>query len=94
MQNESDPQQRPPREPLHRITYRTAKRVVILVIGGTLFLFGLLTLFTPMPGAAAVLVVGLGILGLEFEFAHRWLETFKQKSAAAAERFKRKPGGK
>ena len=74
------------------VTYRTAKRIVILLIGGTLALLGALFLFSPMPGAAAILIIGLGILGLEFEFARRWLVTFREKSAAAAERWRARRG--
>ena len=99
-QNESDERSasaRPLLAASAAVTYRTARRIVIVVIGGTLFLVGALFLFSPMPGAAAILVVGLGILGLEFEFARRWLETFKVKSVQAAERFRsrrRRAGGR
>ncbi len=88
----AEPAARPRLAATASITYRTARRLVILVIGGTLFLVGALFLFSPMPGAAAVLVVGLGILGLEFEFARRWLVTFKEKSVRAAERFRTRGG--
>lgn len=94
MQNDSEPEGRPGASPPGRLppplaaTYRTAKRLFIFLVGGTLAITGALFLFSPMPGAAAVLVVGLGILGLEFEFARRWLIAFREKSAAAAERFR------
>lgn len=71
------------------ITYRAAKRIVVGVIGFTLLLIGLALVFTPGPGAL-VIILGLAILGIEFEFARRWLETFREKSRQAAGKLKRR----
>ena len=54
-------------------TYHAARRVVIAVIGGTVVLIGLVMLVTPGP-AFLVILGGLGILGLEFAWARRWIK--------------------
>ncbi len=71
------------------VTYRVAKRIVVGVIGFTILLIGLALVFTPGPGAL-VMLLGLAILGVEFEFARRWLETFREKSKQAAGKLKRR----
>ena len=39
-----------------------------------------------LPGPAFIVIpIGLGILGLEFAWARRWLKTVKEKAEAAAE---------
>jgi len=83
-------------------TYRLARRIVILVVGGTVLLFGLA--LTVLPGPAFVVIpIGLGILGLEFRWARRWLrqikETAKQVTGlgadpAAAEREQEQEDGR
>ncbi|MGH8495577.1 MAG: PGPGW domain-containing protein [Gammaproteobacteria bacterium] len=62
----------------YRVTYRIARRVVIAVVGATVLLVGLA--LTVLPGPAFLVIpLGLGILGLEFAWARRWLGTFKEK---------------
>jgi Putative transmembrane protein (PGPGW) len=54
------------------LTYKTFRRVVIAVVGGTVLLIGLL--LTVLPGPAFIVIpAGLAILGLEFAWAKRWL---------------------
>lgn len=56
---------------LHKL-YRKARRIVVLLIGGTVLLVGVVLLVTPGP-AFVVIPVGLGILAIEFSWARRWL---------------------
>ncbi len=54
------------------ITYKWARRIAIAVIGGTIVLIGIAMIVLPGP-ALVVIPVGLGVLGLEFAWARRWL---------------------
>ena len=78
------------------VTYRTARRIAIAVIGSTVVLLGIAMLVLPGPGLLTI-VGGLAILGLEFAFAKRWLErikhTTKKTVAEAKRRVRRKPRG-
>lgn len=58
------------------ITYRVARRIVLTVVGLTVLLLGLLMLVTPGPGLLG-LAAGLGILALEYTWAHRWLQSVR-----------------
>ncbi len=61
-------------------TYRRAKKIVILVIGLTVGLLGLIMLVTPGPGIV-MLVTALAILATEFVWARVWLKRLKQGAA-------------
>ena len=52
--------------------FHQVKRVVIFVAGMTVVLIGVAMLVLPGPGIV-VLAGGLAILGIEFEWARRWL---------------------
>jgi tellurite resistance protein TerC len=69
------------------VTVRTARRVVVAVVGGTVVLIGLVMIVTPGP-AFLVIPAGLAILGLEFAWARRWLAKAKAKAEEAARRVK------
>ena len=58
------------------INYRWARRIVVAVIGGTVFLIGVAMIVLPGP-AIVVIPVGLGILGIEFAWARHWLNRLK-----------------
>lgn len=58
------------------LTYRTARRVVVTVVGVTVILIGLAMVVLPGP-ATIVIPLGLAILGLEFAWARRWLHRVK-----------------
>ena len=66
----------PERTPLH-ITYKWAKRIAISIVGFTVLAIGIAMIVLPGP-AIVVIPVGLGILGLEFAWARRWLQKIKQ----------------
>lgn len=68
-------------------TYRHARRIAIAVVGGSVVLVGIAMLVLPGP-AFVVIPVGLGILGLEFAWARRWLERVKHHAARAVDSVK------
>ncbi|MSR17662.1 MAG: hypothetical protein EXS00_00580 [Phycisphaerales bacterium] len=57
--------------------YRTAKKVIVAIIGGTVLALGVVMLVTPGPGLV-VIIGGLAILAAEFAFAKRWLKRVKE----------------
>ena len=59
-------------------TYKVAKRIVIGIVGGTVLIMGIIMMVTPGPGIAGILL-GLGILGIEFACARIWLKRVKAK---------------
>jgi hypothetical protein len=65
-----------PRTPLQAVL-RQARRLVILVVGSTVILLGLIMLVTPGPGLV-VIPIGLGILSLEFAWARRLLQRVRE----------------
>lgn len=66
------------------LTYKTAKRIVIAVVGSSVLLIGMVMIVTPGP-AFVVIPIGLAILAVEFVWARRWLtklrEMISRKSA-------------
>lgn len=76
-----------------QVTYRAARRIVILIVGVTVVLVGVILIFTPGP-ALVVIPAGLGILSIEFAWARRWLRKMRDAGAAAVNqvRGKRDPG--
>jgi len=52
------------------------KRPVILVAGSIVLLVGLLILPLPGPFGTPVILLGLAVLGSEFQFARNWRERF------------------
>jgi uncharacterized protein (TIGR02611 family) len=60
------------------VTYRTARRIAVGVVGGTVLVIGLLLIVLPGP-AVVVIPLGLAILGIEFAWARRWLRKAKQQ---------------
>ena len=57
---------------LWNMTYRQARRFVVLVVGGSVLLFGIALLVLPGP-AIVVIPVGLAILSIEFAWARSFL---------------------
>ena len=58
------------------VLYRHARRVVILLVGSTVLVVGIVMIVTPAP-AILVIPIGLSILALEFAWARRWLLQFR-----------------
>lgn len=67
------------------IAYKTARKIVVGVIGGTLVLVGVVMLVTPGP-AIVVIPAGLAVLALEFAWARRWLGVLRRRAGSAFKR--------
>jgi uncharacterized protein (TIGR02611 family) len=72
-------------------SYKVAKRIVIGIVGGTVLLLGIVMMVTPGPGIPAILV-GLGILGVEFAWARHWLKKVKAKAGDVTRAVMRRNG--
>lgn len=59
------------------LTYRHARRIVVLVVGVSVLLFGVALLVLPGP-AFVVIPLGLGILAVEFTWARIWMRRIKK----------------
>jgi len=67
-------------------TIRQAKRLIKIVIGFTVLLFGCIMILTPGPGLVTILA-GLAILGTEFVWARKLMKRFKQEANNAKNSF-------
>jgi tellurite resistance protein TerC len=72
-------------ERLVRITYRQARRAVILLLGSSVLAAGLAMVILPGP-AFIVIPMGLAILAVEFAWARRWLNRVKAELAEVKEK--------
>jgi tellurite resistance protein TerC len=70
------------------ISYRQARRIVVLVLGTSVLLVGIAMIVLPGP-AVVVIPIGLGILAVEFAWARRWLQKIRQ----TAEEFRQRLQG-
>lgn len=59
------------------LTYKTARRIVVGVVGSTVLLIGVVMVVTPGP-AIVVIPVGLAILSIEFTWARIWLKRLRE----------------
>ncbi len=57
-------------------TWRQARRIVILLIGSSVMLVGVVLVFLPGP-AVIVIPLGLAILAAEFTWARRWMRQLR-----------------
>jgi tellurite resistance protein TerC len=64
---------------LKHVTYAVARRIVVVVVGTTLALVGLILVFTPGP-AFVVLGLALAVFAAEFAWARRWLHKLKESA--------------
>lgn len=69
------------------VTYKTARRIVVTIVGGTVLLVGIAMILLPGP-AVVVIPLGLAILGLEWAWARRFLHKVREEGGAALDRFK------
>lgn len=70
---------------------RSSKRIVVTMVGTALLVAGLVLMLTPGPGWLAV-IAGLAVLGSEYAWAKRALETAKRRASSARDRVMRRPG--
>ena len=63
--------------------WRQARRVVVLVVGVSVLVFGVALLVLPGP-AFVVIPMGLGILSIEFVWARVWLKKLRDTAEATA----------
>jgi uncharacterized protein (TIGR02611 family) len=61
-------------------TLKQAKRLVLIVVGFTVILFGIIMLVTPGPGIAAI-AGGVAILATEFVWAKKLLKKFGKEAS-------------
>jgi uncharacterized protein (TIGR02611 family) len=73
-------------------TYKWARTAAIAIVGFTVLLVGIAMIVLPGP-AIVVIPIGLGILGLEFAWARRWLRKVKAGGASLFGTFRRARGG-
>lgn len=59
------------------LTYKTARRIVVTVVGATILLIGVVMLVTPGPGLLFI-PLGLAILSIEFAWASYWLRRVRE----------------
>jgi uncharacterized protein (TIGR02611 family) len=71
------------RQERHRQRNRLV-RIAFAIAGFLVLVLGVIMLFTPGPGWAAI-ILGLGILALEFSWAERWLERVIVQAERAAD---------
>ncbi len=62
-----------------RMTYVTARRLVVALIGGTIVLLGIVMIVFPGP-ALVMIPLGLAVLGAEFTWAQRWLSRLREQA--------------
>jgi tellurite resistance protein TerC len=74
------------------IPYKWVRRIFIAIVGFTVLGAGVAMIVLPGP-AILVIPVGLGILGLEFAWARKWLVQIKERGGALFEsiRGRKKP---
>ena len=63
------------------------RRVLALVIGGTVVLIGIIMFVTPGP-AIIVIPLGVAILAVEFVWAKRWLRKIRRTAKSVRGRMK------
>jgi tellurite resistance protein TerC len=66
---------------------RYAKRVVTVIVGGTVLLFGIALIVLPGP-AFIVIPIGLAILATEFAWARHWLRIIRESAEKGADKLK------
>ena len=64
-----------------KMTDKLARRIAILLVGGSVLLIGIVMIVTPGP-AIVVIPLGLAILGVEFAWAKIWLRKIREGISA------------
>lgn len=78
---------------LASMALRTARRVVVAVVGGTLLLIGLA--MTVLPGPALVVIpLGLAVLAVEFAWARHFLNRVREHARNVSSGLSRSSGSR
>lgn len=78
---------------MHRQVLRLGRRVAIALAGGLVILAGVVLAVPLVPGPGlALILLGLGILSLEFEQPRVWLAMLKARGRVVARRLFRRSG--
>ena len=67
------------------MTYKTARRIAVLVLGSSVVALGIVMLVAPGPGIV-VIPIGLAILSMEFAWARIWLRRVREGISRANSR--------
>jgi uncharacterized membrane protein YbaN (DUF454 family) len=67
---------------------RHVKRIAVLVIGWLLVAFGVVGLFLPVLQGVLFILLGLWVLSIESETAHRWLQRARARHPKADAKLK------
>src|SRR5262245_18932470 len=87
----ADDARSPARPSTLRPAMRLARRVGIAIGGGLLILVGVLLSLPGIPGPGfAVILLGLGVLSLEFERPRIWLDALKRRFKEFKQRWRGK----
>ncbi len=71
---------------------RLGRRIAVAILGGLLVLAGVVLSLPLVPGPGfAVILLGLGLLSLEFERPRVWLAWLKQRFRKLAARVRNRP---
>ena len=73
--------------------YQAGRKLVVAVVGTTLVVVGIAMIVLPGP-AIIVIPLGLGILGIEFAWARRYLRNIKERSGDALDRLRGTPAAR
>jgi len=74
---------------LHKRQHPVVRRVVVAIVGGMLLLVGIALLVLPGPGVVVILA-GIAVLSLEFEWAERLVTRIRAVIASVTSRWKRR----
>jgi hypothetical protein len=75
---------------MHQQVRRLGRRIAIALAGGLVILVGVILGPRPVVPGFPLILVGLGILSLEFERPRIWLATLKAKGRGVAQRLLRR----
>ena len=78
---------------MHQQVRRLGRRIAIGVAGGLLVVAGVILGPMPIVPGFPLIILGLGVLSLEFERPRVWLAALKARARSAAQRLaRRRPG--
>ena len=74
---------------LHKRQHPVVRRVVVAIVGGVLLIVGIALLVLPGPGVVVILA-GIAVLSLEFEWAERLVTRIRAVIASVTSRWKKR----